>query len=227
MNELKRNIMKFPSKKRKEELKKDLALEEEMHQKLKETIDQKKSKQDEKKDILEALDEKSEVSKKLMEIQEESAEKKEALSLVQEQLKHLLQMTGMYPTERGQRAAEIKEEIYRTDIEKLKEELADLNDAQRIQLLALEHVFEGKTIESAVKAARKEVDSVKEFYSSSQLAEEIFKILPDFELFEDFSSLLPIQIFNFLFKDSTGGLLEKGILQSCDGQKINGRLERQ
>jgi len=194
MNEIKRNIRKFPSRQRKEELKKELQLEEEMFQKLKETVEQKKSKQEEKKDILEALDEKSEVSRKLMDIQEESAEKKEALSLVQEQLKQLLQMTGMFSAEREQRAAEIKEEIYRTDIEKYKDELGELNDAQRIQLLALEHVFEGMSIDSAVKAARKEVDSVKQFYSSTELAEEIFKILPDFEMFEDFSSLLPNRI---------------------------------
>jgi ABC-type ATPase involved in cell division len=194
MNEIKRNIRRFPPRQRKEELKKELQLEEEMFQKLKETVEQKKSKQEEKKDILEALDEKSEVSRKLMDIQEESAEKKEALGLVQEQLKQLLQMTGMFSAEREQRAAEIKEEIYRTDIEKYKDELGELNDAQRIQLLALEHVFEGMSIDSAVKAARKEVDSVKQFYSSTELAEEIFKILPDFEMFEDFSSLLPNRI---------------------------------
>ncbi len=194
MNEIKRNIRRFPPRQRKEELKKELQLEEEMFQKLKETVEQKKSKQEEKKDILEALDEKSEVSRKLMDIQEESAEKKEALGLVQEQLKQLLQMTGMFSAEREQRAAEIKEEIYRTDIEKYKDELGELNDAQRIQLLALEHVFEGMSADSAVKTARKEVDSVKQFYSSTELAEEIFKILPDFEMFEDFSSLLPNRI---------------------------------
>ena len=39
-------------------------------------------------------------------------------------MKEILQMTGMYPTEKEQRAAEIREEIYRTDIEKLKDEIA-------------------------------------------------------------------------------------------------------
>jgi ABC-type ATPase involved in cell division len=38
------------------------------------------------------------------------------------------------------------------------------------------------------------VEAVKEFYSSNELAEEIFKVLPDFEMFEDFSSLLPNRI---------------------------------
>jgi len=194
MNEIKRNIRKFPSRGRKEELRKELGLEEEMLRKLKETLELKLSKKEEKKDILEALDEKIEVSRILTEIQEEIAEKKEALALAQEQLKQLLHMTGMYPSEKEQRAAEIREEIYRTDIDKLKEQIDDLNDKQLIQLLVLEHVFEGMSIDTAVKAARKEVESGKEFYSSNELAEEIFKILPDFELFEDFSSLLPNRI---------------------------------
>lgn len=194
MNEIKRNIMKFPSRARKEELKKELELEEEMFQKLKETRDLKHSKKEEKKDILEALDEKSRISRKLSEIQEETAEKKDALQQAQEQLKSLLHMTGMYPTEKEQRAAEIREEISRTDIEKFKDELARLEDEHRIQLLALEHVFEGVTIDKALKEARNEVDSMKEFYSSRELAEEIFKIVPDFEMFEDFSSLLPNRI---------------------------------
>ncbi len=194
MTEIRRNIRKFPSRARKEELRKELALEEEMFLKLKETLGLKQTKQEEKKDILEALDEKSEVNRKLKEIQEETAEKKEALALTQDQLKRLLQMTGMYTSEREQRAAEIREEICRTDIEKLKDEIAELNDAHRIQLLLLEYVFEGKSIDSAMKAAMKEVDSMKEYYSSTELAEEIFKILPDFEMFEDFSSLLPNRI---------------------------------
>jgi len=194
MNEIRRNIRKFPSRQRKEELRKELELEEEMFSKLKETLELKKNKQGEKKDILDALDEKIQVSIKLQDIQEEIIEKKEALSLVQEQLKQLVQMTGMYPSEREQRAAEIKEEIYRTDIEKFKDEIGSLNDRHRIQLLALEFVFEGKSIDDAVKAARKEVDSMKEYYSSNELADEIFKILPDFEMFEDFSSLLPNRI---------------------------------
>ena len=194
MNEIKRNIRKFPSRERKEELKKELELEEEMFEKLNETLVQKKSKLEEKRDILEALEEKALESRKLSEIQEGIAEKKEELSLTQEQLKQLLQMTGMYPNEREQRAAEIKEEIYRSDIEKLKEDIEELNNTHQIQMLALEFIFDGKSSEEAVKMAKREAEALNEYYSSTQLAEEIFKILPDFEMFEDFSSLLPNRI---------------------------------
>jgi predicted ATP-dependent endonuclease of OLD family len=194
VNEIKRNMRKFPSRERKEELKKELDLEEEMHAKLKETFDQKKIKQEEKKDILDALNEKNEVCSKLRHIQDQMAVKKEELVTVQDQLKSLLQMTGMYPTDREQRAAEIREEICRTDIERLKGEIDGLLNDQNIQFLALEYVFGGMAIDKAIQAANKEMSSLKEFYSSTELAEEIFKILPDFELFEDFSSLLPNRI---------------------------------
>jgi len=194
MNEIKRNMRKFPSRERKEELKKELELEEEMFEKLNETLYQKKSKLEEKRDILEALEEKARESRKLNEIQEGITEKKEALSLTQEQLKQLLQMTGMYPSEREQRAAEIKVEICRSDIEKLKEDIEELNNNHQIQMLALEFIFEGKSSDEAIKLAQREAEALNEYYSSTQLAEEIFKILPDFEMFEDFSSLLPNRI---------------------------------
>ncbi|MCJ7717346.1 MAG: hypothetical protein MUO54_12620, partial [Anaerolineales bacterium] len=62
------------------------------------------------------------------------------------------------------------------------------------QLIALEFVFNGITYDSAFKSAIKEITARNQYYSSTELAEEIFKILPDFELFEDFSSLLPNRI---------------------------------
>jgi len=194
MNALKRSIRKFSARDKRENLRKELDQEEEMLSKLNETLIQKKSRQEEKKDILDALEEKNSVSKRLNEIREQIGEKKAELSSAQDQLKQTLQMIGMYPTEKEQRAAEIREEIYRTDIDRLKTEIADLLQDQSIQLLALEFVFEGMSIDNATQAATKEVQSLKEFYSSAELAEEIFKIVPDFELFEDFSSLLPNRI---------------------------------
>jgi predicted ATP-dependent endonuclease of OLD family len=194
MNEIKRNIRKFPAKDKKEGLKKELQQEEEMFEQLNQTLDQKKSKQEEKSDILGALDEKQEVCNRLNELEEQTGLRKEELLDVQEQLKLVLQMAGMFPSEKEQRAAEIKEDISRTEIDRLKDELAQLQSDHSIHMIALELVFEGMSIESARTAARNEHESRNKYYSSSELAEEIFKILPDFELFEDFSSLLPNRI---------------------------------
>lgn len=194
MSALKRKMRKFSARDKRGELKTELDQEEEMLSKLKETLIQKKNKQEEKKDILDALEEKNSVCSRLNEIREISEDKKAELVSLQEQLKQTLQMTGMYTTEREQRAAEIREEILRTDIDRLKSELAEHEQEQSIQLLSLEFVFEGMSIENATQSATKEINSLKEFYSSAELAEEIFKIVPDFELFEDFSSLLPNRI---------------------------------
>jgi predicted ATP-dependent endonuclease of OLD family len=194
MNELKRNIRKFSARDKKEELKTELGQEEEMLEKLKQTLEQKITKQEEKRDILEALDEKNEASKRLDEIDAKIAEQKEELISAQEGLKLILQMTGMYPTDKEQRAAEIKEEIYRTDIERARDEISKFQNEYDIQLLALEFVFEGIAFDNAVKAAQKEIEARNKFFSSKELAEEVFKFLPDFELFEDFSSLLPNRI---------------------------------
>ena len=194
MNVLKRKIRKFPARNKKEDLKKEIGQEEEMQEKLKQTLDQRLTKQEEKRDILDALDEKRVASENHEGIKVQISEKRGELTLTQENLKHILQMTGMYPTEREQRAAELKEEIYRTDIERLKEEISQLQKEYDIQLLALEFVFDGITFDGAVTAAKKEIESRSKFYSSRELAEEIFKILPDFELFEDFGSLLPNRI---------------------------------
>ena len=165
-----------------------------MFLKLNETLEHKKTRQEELGDILEALDEKSAVSRKLNDLKDQALTRQEELSGYQEQLKQLLQMTGMYSTDKEQRAAEIREDILRADIEKLKGEIGELIKDQSIHLLALEHVFEGTGIEKSIQDARKELDEANQFYSSSELAEEIFKILPDFEMFEDFSSLLPNRI---------------------------------
>jgi len=194
MGELKRNMRKFSARDKKSGWRKELEQEVEMLERLNETLAQKKAKQEEKKDILDALEEKNSVSKRLEEIREQISQKKGELLFAQEQLKQVLHMTGMFPSDKEQRAAEIREEIYRTDIDRLKSEIAGLQEELSIQLLALEFVFEGMSIDNAVQAAGKEIIAGKEFYSSTDLAEEIFKILPDFELFEDFSSLLPNRI---------------------------------
>jgi predicted ATP-dependent endonuclease of OLD family len=192
--ELKRTIRKFASKEKKEELKKEMTLEEEMLSKLNEALELKKERLAEKKSVLEGLDEKQDASKRLEEIDQEIKEKFEALCIAQDNLREILQMTGMYPTDKEQRAAEIREEISRTEIEKLKAEIFKLRKSYNKQLLALEFVFDGMSYESAVKSADKEIESRSRYYTSIELATEIFRILPEFELFEDFSSLLPNRI---------------------------------
>ncbi len=194
IGELKRNTRKFPSREKREGLKQEISQEEEMLAKLNETVALKRTKKEEKSDILEALNEKREASRLLEEINSQMLQKREELFSAQEQLKQILQMTGMYGSEKEQRAAEIREEICRTEIDKAKEEIARLQLQYDTRLLALEFVFDGLSFDKAVSKAGKEIEARNHYYHSKEMAEEIFKIIPDFEFFEDFSSLLPNRI---------------------------------
>jgi predicted ATP-dependent endonuclease of OLD family len=194
ISELKRTGRKFTSREKKEEVKKEMALEEEMLAKLNEAVALKKERLVQKQELLDALEEKQDACRRLEEIDRQIKEINDSLVNAQENLREILQMTGMYPTDKEQRAAEIREEICRTEIEKLRSETQQLRRSYNTKLLALEFVFDGMSFESAVKSAEKELESRNRYYTSAQLAGEIFKILPDFELFEDFSSLLPNRI---------------------------------
>jgi len=194
IGELKRGTLKFSSRDKREAVKKEIATEEEMLSKLNKVLSQKKENLDEKQEILDKLELKTDASRKLEELNAQIDENSLDLSSNQESLREILQMTGMYPSDKEQRAAEIREEICRADIEKLKKEKLSLKRSYDAHLLAVEFVFEGMTFESALSSADKEIELRNKYLDSGQLASEIFKTLPEFELFEDFSSLLPNRI---------------------------------
>lgn len=194
ISELKRQSRKLGGRPRKEELQEELSRQEELLDKMNEALQQKRVREEEKKDILEALSEKTETSRKLKELKAIISEKKKELGERQENLKQLLQMSGLFPSEKEERAAEMQEEVCRNDIDKLRDEIAGLKESHDLMLVGLEFIVEGMGFEKAMNEAKKEIGTRKEFYSSRELAEEIFKMTPDFEMFEDFSSLLPNRI---------------------------------
>ncbi|RPI41157.1 MAG: hypothetical protein EHM46_06805, partial [Bacteroidetes bacterium] len=194
IHELKKSMRKFGPKEHKVDLKAEIQQEQEMLEKLYEALELKQVKREEKKDILEALDEKRSTGKNLEEIVNRMNKKRSELSEAQEELKKLLSMTGLYSMEKEQRAAEIREEINRTETERLKDEIMELGREYDLGLLTLDRIFQGETIDHASREAHREIESREKFYSSGELALEFFKIVPDFELFEDFSSLLPNRI---------------------------------
>ncbi|MEZ5070503.1 MAG: AAA family ATPase [Bacteroidales bacterium] len=194
IGELKRTGRKFPTKEKKSELKKELEVEDGMLEKLREAYQNKKSRLEEKQDILDAMEEKALVSTQLDESNEKIAETREVMGESLDNLRQLLQMSGLYPSEKEQRAAELKEEIYRNEIDQTKREMARLSEQRDMRLLTLDHVFEGLTMERARETAQQEIAKRNQYFSSRQLADEVFKMVPDFELFEDFSSLLPNRI---------------------------------
>jgi predicted ATP-dependent endonuclease of OLD family len=194
ISELKRQMRKLSSRPNKETLATELDQEEELLRKLNDVLQQKMVKAEEKRDILDAMSEKEEAGKKLEELKETIAGKKQELKAIQESLKKLIQMADVNVSEKELRAAEIQEEVFRADINNLKKEIADLQEESDVMFVTLHYIFEGLGTEKARAEALKEIESRKAFFSSRELAEELFKMAPDFELFEDFSSLLPNRI---------------------------------
>ncbi|MCP4312545.1 MAG: AAA family ATPase [Bacteroidetes bacterium] len=194
ISELKRGSRKFSSREKREETKEELDLEEEMLIKLNEALTLKKKHLDGKRAILKGLKLKTDASRNLEELNLQIDEQSKELTTCQETLRDILQLTGMYSSDKEQRAAEIREEINRADIERLKDDIQTLKRSYDTHLLGLEFVFDGMNFESAMKSAEKEIELRNKYLDSKDLANELFKVLPEFELFEDFSSLLPNRI---------------------------------
>ncbi len=68
-----------------------------------------------------------------------------------------------------------------------------LNDLKEKQTIA-KFVFVGKSLETARKNAFAELDQLESIYNLESIATEVFREIPTFEFFEDFSSLLPNKI---------------------------------
>lgn len=194
ISELKRSGRKFSSREKKDDIRKEMGVEEEMLKKLNEALALKKKHLNKKQDLLNGLKMKTDASSNLEELKLHISERTQELGTAQDTLREILQLTGMYPSDKEQRAAEIREEISRADIEKLKEEIQILRKSYDTHLLGLEFVFDGMAQESALKSAGKAIELRNKYLNSKELAHEIFKALPEFELFEDFSSLLPNRI---------------------------------
>lgn len=194
ISELKRGGRKFMSREKRGDIKNEISQEEEMYSKLNEVLLSKRAILDEKKQALDAFKLRIDAKSNLEEFNKQIEEHNQELSATQESLREILQMTGMYPGEKEQRAAEIKEEIYRADIEKLKSEIQNLKRLYDVHLLSLEYVFEGMTFQGALESAGKEIELRNKYIDSRELALQLFAVIPEFELFEDFSSLLPNRI---------------------------------
>jgi predicted ATP-dependent endonuclease of OLD family len=55
-------------------------------------------------------------------------------------------------------------------------------------------IFKGMSPSEAEEQVDKETEKISHYYSQNELAEELFRYIPVFEMFEDFSSLLPDRI---------------------------------
>ena len=111
-----------------------------------------------------------------------------------DRFRQISDIIGMYPSEKEVRAAEASRENYRIEIDRIKEKLNSAKKQYNILIQTAEHVFNNKTFEESYNKSLAEITRHENLMGPQELGEELFKLSPRFELFEDFSSLLPNRI---------------------------------
>lgn len=192
--DLKKSKRLLFSKSRKPDGKDDKKEIAEVIKSLEENRDKKQAVLREKEDNLSVLKEKELLREKVQASQQEILLRKSELSEAREKLTELGSTTGLYPSEKEIRTVETSQEQQRIEMELLKDELESAKREYDILLLAAEKIFSGENFEKAHKEASDEINAADNYMGPGEIGEEVFKLCPEFEMFEDFSSLLPNRI---------------------------------
>ncbi len=148
----------------------------------------------EKTTALSNLKEKQVVHDRIREVQSKIRELKDKLAESMDRFRRISDIVGLYPSERELRAAEASRENYRIEIDRSKEKLDSAIKQYNILLQTAEYVFNNMTFDESYKKSLAEVCRHENYLGPQEMGKEIFKLSPRFELFEDFSSLLPNRI---------------------------------
>jgi len=193
-NEVKKSTRSLFSKSRKGASKEEYNKISDTQAQLRQEAETARKTLDEKTEALDALQEKKLLHQKLDQVQSDIHARNNELAEAREKIHQLSDIVTLYPSEREIRAAETSREQLRLQIEMAREDLDESRKAYEILLLAAEKVFNGESFEIAHREAGNELNLQKEFMGPMELGETLFKFVPDFEMFEDFSSLLPNRI---------------------------------
>lgn len=124
-------------------------------------------------------------------LEEVSQQKSDSIQRLAE-LEHLY---GLCSTESGKREIAVKIDTAKGDFEQINQNLTDAKKDVELQILIASKVYlENKETQKAEVEARNEINASTQYYDRYTLAEKLFKFLPVFEFFEDFSGLLPNKI---------------------------------
>jgi predicted ATP-dependent endonuclease of OLD family len=145
-------------------------------------------------DSQKGLKDKQVLYERIRQVQKDIQNRENELAVARDRFRQISEIVGMYPSEKELRAAQASQENYRLEINRAKDQLQSSSKQYDILLLAAENVFNNMPFQEAFEIASSEVSKLDNFMGPRELAEEIFSYLPKFEMFEDFSSLLPNRI---------------------------------
>jgi AAA15 family ATPase/GTPase len=155
---------------------------------------EKQAERDERSAHLKALHEKEMLQQQITKVREDIQEQKNRLAAARERLHQFPEIAGLFPSEKELRTAENMREQYRLEAGLAKDDLQERLVQYDIMLLTAEKVYGGDPYDTAYEQAETEVHNHEHFMGPEELGEALFRSVPDFEMFEDFSSLLPNRI---------------------------------
>ena len=194
LNELKKSTRSLFSKSKKGGEKADIKVLSEEIQTLQEEKEKKKQVSIEKEGLLDELKDKKNLQERILKAQNEIQLRQSELADAKDKMLQLSNVVGLYPSEKEMRAVEASQEQYRLEMELARDELKSSQGEYEMLLVAAEHTFSGKSLEEALKQASEEISKYEAYLGPYEIGEGLFKLAPDFEMFEDFSSLLPNRI---------------------------------
>lgn len=125
---------------------------------------------------------------------EKLTQARENLDKAYDELKDVEYLFDIAVDETEKRAVSLRlDEAKRTYINANQSYQEAINDLIEKRTIA-KYVFKGKSLETARKNAFAELEQRESFYNLESIATEVFREIPTFEFFEDFSSLLPNKI---------------------------------
>jgi predicted ATP-dependent endonuclease of OLD family len=143
---------------------------------------------------IQEISEKSSICKSCNEITEKARLAETELKKVHSKLKDTEHIYEICSVEKEKKAAYQRLQTARSEFSQATKEYNELKEEASLQKIIASKVFEGQKFKIAKEEVRLAVEKQKKYYTIEDIGKELFKHIPVFEFFEDFSSLLPNKI---------------------------------
>jgi len=172
----------------------ELATVQQLYSKKEELFNSKVKLFEEKKLITQELSEKVTVCKSCTEAIEQVKSAAQDLSVLSARVREAEHLIDIYSNDKEKKAAQQKLEKTREEFNRILKIHNEAFENEKIQKATAARVFKGQNYRIAETEARTELKNEKRYLTPEDIGNQIFKFIPTFDFFEDFSSLLPNKI---------------------------------
>lgn len=172
----------------------ELSTVQQLYQQKEEQFNAKVKLFEEKKIITQELSEKVTICKRCKEASEAIQEAERDLTILNGQYREAEHFHEICSNEREKKAAQQKLEKIKSDFSRMQKIYHNSVENEKIQKKTAGRVFKGQNYRIAETEAINELQNEKKYLSQEEIGNQIAKYIPQFDFFEDFSSLLPNKI---------------------------------